>query len=601
VARRVTAAAANARTGALASLRAAVAAGETGAIGLSGALGDLAPEVVTPESLGASYEALLGEGRRTSGAFYTPAAVVDFVLDRTLEPLLDVASAAEDPEAALLALRLCDPACGAGAFLLAAARRLAARLVTARGDADVAGAAADVACACVLGAESDPVTVAVCRAALALDAGGDARVAEALGRHIVCADALLYDWTAGGDAPVGFDAVVGNPPFLNRLESATAPDRSRAVALLARYGAPAARYADAATLFLLLAAQLTRAGGRFALVQPMSLLAAQDARATRTAVLADASLTALWFSASRVFDANVEVVVAAFERRCAETALVERWAGPGFTPLPPREVVTAELATAETWAPLVAAALEIPEIVLRTEHVLGEYCEATADFRDQYYGLVPAIVEFGAGQTLADPRFADGSFAPLVTTALVDLAHCAWGQRSTRFAKQQWAAPAVDMSVLAEEAALARWAALRRVPKVLLATQTRALEVAVDEAGVWLPSVPLVTVVPRDPARLWHVAAALASPHLSAWAAARYLGTALRSDRIKLAARQVATLPAPAEGAAWDAAAAAFRAATAATDPDARSALLGETAEHMAAAFGVRDADLTRWWAQRVR
>jgi len=578
-----------------------VVAGETSAAGLAGALGDLAPEALTPESLGAAYEGLLGEGRRASGAFYTPADVVDFLLDRTLDPLLDAASSAEDPEAALLALRVCDPACGAGVFLLAAARRIAVRLAEARGDGDAARATADVVRACMFGADSDPVTAAVCRAALVLDAGDDACAADALERHIVCADALLHEWASGEDAPCGFDAVVGNPPFLNRLETATAPDRSRAAALLDRYGAPAARYADAATLFLLLAARITRSGGRFALVQPMSLLAAQDARATRAAVLADASLTALWFSASRVFDANVEVVVAAFERGREPTARVERWAGPDFAPLPAREVTTAELAAAETWAPLAAAALAIPEVVLGTERVLGEYCEATADFRDQYYGLVPAIVEFGQGATLADSRLADGTHAPLVTTALVDLAHCAWGQRSTRFAKQRWAAPAVDLAVLAEDAALARWAALRRVPKVLLATQTRALEVAVDEAGTWLPSVPLVTVVPRDPEYLWHVAAALASPHLSAWAAAHYLGAALRSDRIKLAARQVATLPAPAEGAAWDAAAEAFRAATAATDPEARSALLRETAEHMGAAFGVRDADLTRWWAERVR
>ena len=52
----------------------------------------------------------------------------------TLDPILDNACARLDPERALLDLKVCDPACDSGTFLIAAAQRIAERLVTIRSD-----------------------------------------------------------------------------------------------------------------------------------------------------------------------------------------------------------------------------------------------------------------------------------------------------------------------------------------------------------------------------------------------------------------------------------------------------------------------------------
>ena len=80
-----------------------------------------------------------------------------------------------------------------------------------------------------------------------------------------------------------------------------------------------------------------------------------------------------------------------------------------------------------------------------------------------------------------------------------------------------------------------------------MATQTAVLEAAVDEQGAWLPSVPVVSVEPRDPDDLWPVGAVLCSPVTSAWAAATYLGAGLgaRDDQAR-ARRQTLTIPRPA-------------------------------------------------------
>ena len=89
------------------------------------------------EQLGGIYERLLdlqpapavgcqapslvrSETRKTSGSFYTPRSLTEFVVRRTLAPLVENASPEE-----ILRIRVLDPAMGSGAFLVAACRYLA--------------------------------------------------------------------------------------------------------------------------------------------------------------------------------------------------------------------------------------------------------------------------------------------------------------------------------------------------------------------------------------------------------------------------------------------------------------------------------------------
>lgn len=93
---------------------------------------------VDPEMLGKIFEELV-TGRHESGSYYTPKPVVQFMCREALKSYLETALPAEnaaaiarfvdendgaalrDPEAALAALKqvkVCDPACGSGAYLL---------------------------------------------------------------------------------------------------------------------------------------------------------------------------------------------------------------------------------------------------------------------------------------------------------------------------------------------------------------------------------------------------------------------------------------------------------------------------------------------------
>jgi hypothetical protein len=454
------------------------------------------------------------------GAWYTPPAVVAHVLDQVLEPVL---AARLSPQG----LRILDPACGDGRFLVAAAARIRARF-------------GFVPPGCLHGVDIDPDAVTAARAAVP-------------SAEVGCVDAL-----SGVLAP-DFDVVVGNPPFLNQLARATNRGGRSPWG-----GGP---YADTAAVFLALALQATRPdGGRVGLVLPFSVLSTRDAAPIRTAALTGSRLDSLWWANEHMFDADVLTCIATFERGAPQGS-VRRSHGADFAPVP--SVDGADLASRPTWAHLVADIAGVPPVALDGTRTLADLATATADFRDQYYGLVPFV-----GDDVTGP--------PLVTSGLIDVGRSAWSERPARFARRTFAAPRVAVDALPP--ALQTWAIGRLVPKVLVATQTPVIEVAVDADGEWLPSVPVITVVPRMADDLWRVAAVLTAPAASAWAAATYLGAALAPTAIKLSASQVLTLPLPSRP--WDDAAAAF----AAGDVD-------RCARLMDVAYGT---DLYHWWRERL-
>lgn len=144
------------------------------------------------EQLGAVYERVLdlvprveragraarvrletGAGRRkATGSFYTPRSITEYLVRRTLQPLVEGASADD-----ILRLRILDPAMGSGAFLVAACRYLAAAYEAALlregavspadlGDRERVQFRRLVARQCLYGVDANPTAVYLARLSL---------------------------------------------------------------------------------------------------------------------------------------------------------------------------------------------------------------------------------------------------------------------------------------------------------------------------------------------------------------------------------------------------------------------------------------------------
>ena len=209
---------------------------------------------VDPEMLGRAFESLMAsDDRRRSGAFYTPPAILERVTAEGIDEWLDSAGISTAARAAALAnepidvtergrllaavsnVRVLDPACGSGAFLVHALERLA----DIRGVAGDARPAAvrrrDVLTRSIFGVDINPMAVWLCELRLWLSMVIDAEDRDGLAvaplpnldHHVRVGDALAGE---------GFEHVIAGAAQLTtfrlRYTRATgARKRTRARAL----------------------------------------------------------------------------------------------------------------------------------------------------------------------------------------------------------------------------------------------------------------------------------------------------------------------------------------------------------------------------------
>lgn len=138
--------------------------------------------------LGSAYEHLLGK----TNAWYTPVEVAECMVRLSIGAQLDRLSDHPDPGNVLEVLAV-DPACGAGVFLVAAARliarRYAERLLGEASPPALRIVMPEVMDACIFGIDIDPVAIDLCRTALWLEVHGR-RSITFMDRNVICADAL---------------------------------------------------------------------------------------------------------------------------------------------------------------------------------------------------------------------------------------------------------------------------------------------------------------------------------------------------------------------------------------------------------------------------
>ena len=490
------------------------------------------------------------DDHRTNGAVFTPYDVAE-------ELVREVGIEAQDT--------VCDPSVGPGVFLLAVAEHKFRQ-----------GEAVRSIIESLRGIDIDPVTVEVARTTLQLWALW--RGSEWLAvNHLIVGDGLLDipdDWFGR------CDVVIGNPPFLGQLKSDTARNPIRAQTLKERFGNRYTAYLDESMLFLLLGVELTGGSGTVALILPASLLGSDSSRLAREWVDSTLPLKDLWVGGRSVFEVAAVEVVAPILREAQSRDC---------------RVVSHESKTAievpsvpdGQWSRLLAALNGTPVVNLSNQTVLGQQASVTADFRDAYYWLAERVKDSDSEDVR--PR--------LATVGLVDPFRFMHGQVQTRFAKQKFDRPVVQIE-RDPPPKFSKWLEEKLKPKLLVATQTQIVECYADSRGELLPSTPLVSVLPAEETQLWHLMAAVCSPAASAWLASIAAGTGLSQTTIRIRASMLAELPLPAPSESWDEGACLARKIQEESPTEQTCIRFAET---MNQAYNLTSEALLKWWLEQLQ
>jgi hypothetical protein len=275
-------------------------------------------------------------GRRMSGTHYTPLPVAESLVRSTLEPLVYVGPADNQPgnhwklrsATELLNLRICDPACGSGVLLIQACRYLADRVVEAWKDRPSHAPAARratrlptvegnrvclarrlVAERCLFGVDKNPLAVESAKLSLWLLVEAKDQSFGFLDHRLHCGDSLLgiatgepgalatgvgAPLTPVADAPGSlefpevFDAVLANPPWGQKAVHASPAEKQF---IRCRYPSCAGIF-DLFRPFIERGVQLLALGGAFGMVLP-DIVLLKDYPGTRKFLLDHLTIRAI--------------------------------------------------------------------------------------------------------------------------------------------------------------------------------------------------------------------------------------------------------------------------------------------------------------------
>lgn len=190
--------------------------------------------VIEADILGKTYENFIGhvltgekrfkekesKGKRKSeGIYYTPVYIVDYIVRNTVKEYIKGKSIAS-----INKVKILDPACGSGSFLIKAFDILVEECEKIR--KLTYEEKRDLMLNCIFGVDKDERAVEICKLNLSLKLAERGQKLPELHDNIKCGDSLIDDKEIAGDKAFnwnekfksimdndGFDVVIGNPPY----------------------------------------------------------------------------------------------------------------------------------------------------------------------------------------------------------------------------------------------------------------------------------------------------------------------------------------------------------------------------------------------------
>ena len=191
---------------------------------------------IDADVLGNAYEQYLGtmlaergkdSKRKKQGIYYTPTYIVDYIVKNTLGELIK----GKTPEE-IQKIKILDPACGSGSFLIRAYEQIEKEAEKHIGDLPEEKQINEklkLLGSCIHGVDLDEQAVRLTRLNLMLKTAEARHLLPMLDENIKCGNSLIDDPEVAGDKAFkwerefpgimedgGFDVVIGNPPYVRQ-------------------------------------------------------------------------------------------------------------------------------------------------------------------------------------------------------------------------------------------------------------------------------------------------------------------------------------------------------------------------------------------------
>lgn len=153
--------------------------------------------------------------RKEQGIYYTPSFIVDYIVKSALKPVLDKCQSVAD----LKKIKVLDPACGSGSFLIKALEVIADKYKE-MGNAGGALNKLQILNENIYGVDLDSQAVEIARLNLLVGALDERMKLQPLDKNIREGNSLTMNWQEKFPevfAQGGFDVIIGNPPYIKEF------------------------------------------------------------------------------------------------------------------------------------------------------------------------------------------------------------------------------------------------------------------------------------------------------------------------------------------------------------------------------------------------
>lgn len=316
-------------------------------------------EAIPADILGSVYENYLGyklsqsekgievskdsRKRKEQGIYYTPTYIVDYIVTNALKPILDKCNSIED----IQSIKVLDPACGSGSFLIRAMEMIFQKYKKYNPRADEF-TKINILLNNIYGVDLDEQAVEIARLNLLISAldsrmplpdlsdniktgnslisGTNTELEKAFGKNF--RDKKPFNWIEefprvfNRENP-GFDVIIGNPPYIDSEQMSKSMTDDRA--FIARKYESAKGNWDIFCIFIERALELCRQSGYQSFIVPNKLISADYATVVRKILSEQNSIISLRdYSKVKVFTISVyPIVYVARKAKPESTALLE--------------------------------------------------------------------------------------------------------------------------------------------------------------------------------------------------------------------------------------------------------------------------------------